>query len=93
MTTTNQTRRNVMLTAWSFRRAEPSRPFADCLRGAWRFTKEMAAEVGRFLARAKKGGGQVRLSRSLVRSPIGRRYGHGSLRDFTAAYTTALVGR
>jgi len=85
----------LMLMAWSFRRAEPVRSFADCLRAAWRMAKQSAQEAARILAAAKAGGGQVRLSKSLIASPIrqasaGQRYGRA--RDFQAAYTSAVFG-
>ena len=58
MTTTNETRRNVMLIAWSFRRAEAGRSFADCLRGAWAWIKNMtkaAPKLARRLRRSRNG--------------------------------------
>ncbi len=95
MNSANATRRNVMLMAWDFRRAEPSRPFADCLRGAWALSKKLAISVAKLLARAA-GVQTLQLSPSLIRSPIQRatrlnRYGQRD--DFRAAYTTARLGR
>ena len=83
----------LMTMAWDFRRSEPGRAFADCLRAAWKLTKGLAKEAARF--RAKAAGGHVRLSPSLISSPIrrataGQRYGRA--RDFQAAYITARVG-
>lgn len=95
MTAANQTRRNVMLTAWSFQRAEPDRPFAECLRGAWKWTKGMAKTAAEFRAKARSGA-RVDFSPSLIRSPIqrsltGQRY--AGLRDSQAAITTSRLGR
>ena len=92
---TTSTRRSVMLTAWGFRRSEPTRPFADCLRGAWAFIKKMDG-YARKLATKARGAKVLQLSPSLIRSPIqrttrGQRY--GAYEDFRAAYTTAVVGR
>lgn len=92
----NETRRNVMQMAWSFFREArangESRSFADCLRGAWAFSKRLAQTAGQFMARARRAGGRVRLSPSLIRSPLGRSLGHGTQRDFQAAYLTARIG-
>ena len=57
MTTTNDTRRRVMLTAWVFRREEPSRSFAEHLRAAWKWIKGMAKTAARFMARTKRSRG------------------------------------
>jgi len=86
---------HIMSMAWAFRRSEPGRPFADCLRGAWRTAKASAREAARFMAKAKAAGGRVRLSPSLIASPIrratlGQRYGR--TRDYQAAYLTARIG-
>jgi hypothetical protein len=91
-TAANETRRNVMLMAWSFKRSEPGRTFADCLRGAWRFSKRMAETAAAFMRRARAAGGQVRFTRSLIRSPLARKLGPGSRADYAASYTTAVVG-
>ena len=95
MTPANQTRRTVMLTAWSFRRAEPTRAFADCLRGAWKWIKRLDKATDKFLANARKAGGVVRFSPDLTRSPIrrslsGQRY--ASRKAYSAAYMTARLG-
>ena len=87
--------RSIMLMAWSFRRADPARSFASCLRGAWKWSKGMAKEAARFMARARKGGGMVRLSSDLIRSPIrnslrGKRDGRQA--DYQAAYMTSRLG-
>ena len=85
-----------MLTAWGFRRAEPTRHFADCLRGAWRMIKRLDNAADKLIARAQKAGGVVRLSPDLTRSPIrrslsGTRY--AGRKAYQAAYHTAWLGR
>jgi hypothetical protein len=57
MKVTNETRRRVMNVAWSFRREEPTRSFADCLRGAWKWIKGMAKTAAHFMARVKRSRG------------------------------------
>jgi hypothetical protein len=93
--TTNETRRSVMQMAWSFLReariAGKGRSFGDCLRGAWRWIKDMAAYATKFMQRARRAGGRVQFT-SLIRSPIARATGAGSQRDFQAAYLTACIG-
>lgn len=94
MTEANRTRRSVMLMAWDAKRAEPTRAFGDCLRGAWALNKRMAKAAAKMLARAA-GAKVLRLSPSLIRSPLqrvtrGQRFGRYA--DFQAAYTTAVVG-
>ena len=89
------TRRQVMLTAWSFRRAEPARPFSDCLRGAWKMIKRLAEDMTAFARRARGCTGHVQLSPSLIRSPIqrsltGTRYAGSS--DYRAARLTGRLG-
>ena len=90
------TLRSIMITAWSFRRSEPTRAFADCLRGAWRMIKRLDRATCKFLQRAQKVGGVVRLSPDLTRSPIrsslsGTRY--AGRKAYQAAYHTAWLGR
>ncbi len=96
MNQANQTRRTVMLMAWASRRAEPTRTFADCLRGAWRWVKGMAADAARIMKRARKAGGVIRYSSDLTKSPIKRSLignrGAGTT-AYTAAYHTAWIGR
>ncbi len=80
MTTTTETRRSVMNIAWSAKRAEPARAFADCLRGAWKWVKASAKHAAKFMAKARRNGGRVNFSGSLIRSPstasfAGVRYG------------------
>jgi len=86
--------RNVMNVAWSFRRAEPGRAFADCLRGAWAWTKRMAATARDFMATARTAS-RIDFSPSLIKSPIGnvtrsRRFGRWQ--DHKAAYLTSRMG-
>lgn len=61
MRITNQDRRFIMSFAWSSKRAEPSRSFADCLKGAWGYFKRSAAHTAKLLARAARSGGLLRL--------------------------------
>lgn len=35
--------RSIMTMAWSFFRSDPGRGFGDCLRGAWKFVRNMDA--------------------------------------------------
>jgi len=95
MTITNETRRRIMLLAWDAKRSEPARTFADCLRGAWAFTRRMAKAAANFMGRARRHGGRVQLAPALYRSPIARtlngRRG-GAHRDFQASLVTARVG-
>lgn len=86
--------RSIMATAWSFRRSEPGRAFADCLRGAWKLAKGMAKAAAKLVARAAKSGGSIRFN-DLTQSPVrralaGQRY--AGRRAFVAARTTAFVG-
>ncbi len=95
MTEANATRRSIMLMAWSFRREEPARAFADCLRGAWKLTKRLGGFARKLAAKAK-GANVLQLSPSLIRSPlqrVTRRERYGRYADFKAAYITAVVGR
>lgn len=69
MTTANDTRRSIMNIAWSAKRTEPARAFADCLRGAWAWVKKSALAAAKMMARARRAGGRLDLSPSLIRSP------------------------
>jgi hypothetical protein len=87
--------RSIMLMAWSSKRETPTRAFADCLRGAWKYTKASEKYVAQFMKRARANGGVVRFSPDLTRSPIksslrGKRYGRRT--DYQAAYMTARLG-
>lgn len=68
MQSANAVRRSVMNIAWSFQRSEPARAFADCLRGAWKWVKASAKTAAKFMARARRNGGRLNLSPSLIRS-------------------------
>ena len=96
MTAANQTRRSVMLLAWSFRRAEADRAFADCLRGAWKMIKGLAKAATKLKARAGRNSSRLAFSPSLIRSPTtasfrGGRYG-GTL-DRHAGQMISRIGR
>ena len=39
MTAATATRRQVMITAWGFKRGQPARTFGQCLRDAWQHVK------------------------------------------------------
>jgi hypothetical protein len=91
----NQTRRSIMLMAWDAKRTESARTFSDCLKGAWRFARKMAKATANLMARARRQGGRLRLSLSLIRSPIQRATAtaqRAKWTDFKAAYTTARLG-
>ena len=94
MTAANKTRRSVMLTAWGSKRAEPARTFADCLRGAWAFTKRIAKTAAKFAAKAGKG--MVHFSPSLIRSPSTNHFAgltYGRTRDQQAGRMISRMGR
>ena len=94
MPTATQTRRSVMNVAWAFKRAEPARAFADCLRGAWKTVKALAKDAAKFMARVRRGGGRVSLA-STASSPStarlsGQRYGRD--RDRIAGQMISRLG-
>lgn len=93
MTETNETRRQVMLTAWTIQREgrqlRDGRTFGQCLTWAWVAVKREAARAAFSALR------MVRLSPSLIRSPLARVFNgrpRGAHRDFQAALTTARIG-
>jgi hypothetical protein len=95
MSPANQIRRNVMLMAWDTRRAIPGRSFAECLRDAWKYEHGLTQACANLLDRARRNGGYVSLSPSLVQSPIRRAttsHRYGGRADYRAAYTTARLG-
>jgi hypothetical protein len=93
MTTARRTNlRSIMNVAWSFARAEPGRPFADCLRAAWKWTRGMAKAAAKF-TRVFRPGVRVDFSRSLIRSPASNRYGMGTIRDRHAGASISRVSR
>jgi hypothetical protein len=96
MTAANETRRSVMNTAWSFKRSEPARAFAECLRGAWKIIKRLARSAASLMARARRNGGRLNLSPSLIRSPstaqfAGSRFGRTN--DRHAGRAISVMGR
>ncbi len=96
MTAANKTRRFIMLMAWSTKRAEPSRTFADCLRGAWAYEKRAAKSAAKFIATARRNGGWVHFSPSLIRSPSTNHFAgqtYGRTRDQQAGRMISRVGR
>ncbi len=87
--------RSIMSMAWDFKRCELTRSFAECLRGAWKLSKRLAAEGERLRSAARRGGGKVRLSPALYSSPIFRatsRRPYGRYADYKVPYTTARLG-
>ena len=69
--TANENRRRVMLLAWDLYR-DGGRTFADALRGSWKFIKGLPKAAAAFLSRARQSGGHLRLSPSLIQSPMQR---------------------
>ena len=67
MTIDTETRRLIMLNAWDAKRAEPSRSFADCLRGAWKCFKRGAAYAKKAFKTLRETGSQHFQMGSLVR--------------------------
>ncbi len=91
----HETRRLIMLTAWSFRGAEPERSFSDCRRGAWKMIKRLAEELTGFGQRVRGHNGHVQLAPTLIRSPIRRSLTgsrHAGASDYSAAYLTGRLG-
>ena len=94
--TTNETRRDVMLFAWSAKRAEPVRTFADCLRGAWAMIKGLAKAAAKVRARARRNGGWVHFSPRLARSPTSNSFQgvrYGRTLDREAGIMISRLGR
>ena len=97
MQITNETRRQVMITAWDFYltdlRSSHPRTFAYALAGAWRFIKELAAVK---LPHWARGAGRRTVQfGSLIQSPTDRSLtgkAYAGWRSHKAAYTTARVG-
>ena len=95
MPITNEVRREIMLQAWAFQRAEPSRAFGDCLRGAWKLVRGLASAAKKLLRLARRSGGRVCLSSSLIHTPIGAATAtarHPGRADWRAARTTGRLG-
>jgi hypothetical protein len=80
--------RRIMLQAWHAYRAEPSRGFADALRGAWAFNKRLDAYYASGRSHFAGATGHVHL-KPVWRSPIARTHGR-TLKGF---HTAALAGR
>lgn len=86
--------RSIMSLAWDFRRSEPARAFADCLRGAWSWTKRMTQTARDFAAKARCAS-RIDFSPSLIRSAIGnatRGQRYGGWADHKAASLTSRLG-
>ena len=93
MTTTTEARRTVMNIAHALRREgkqlSDGRTWSDCLRAAWREVKYRAAKAAAAALHV------VRLSPSLIRSPVQRalstqRFARRA--DWHAARTTSRIG-
>ena len=82
--------RSIMRVAWDFRRADPGRVFADCLRGAWSMMRGFQ-EAGAKLMRKARGARCVQLTPLLYRSPTVNR-SPSRWAAYKAARTTARVG-
>ena len=100
MTAATETRRQVMLLAWSLYRAEVRGPnprtFADALAGAWRWIKNTAARVAAAPRWAK--GAQPRHVSfgSMLASPIRRSLtgqAYAGVNAARAGYVTSALGR
>ena len=94
MTQADETRRAVMLMAWAAKRAEPSRSFSACLKGAWRYEKRAAKASAKRLASLRRGG-MLQLSPSLIRSPQfdrTRQSRYAGRADWNAARLTSRIG-
>ncbi len=95
MTTTNETRREVMQTAWALFRADPARTFANALAGAWSWLRGRAtrlAEAARFMAR---NAGRTVAFGSMLQSPIRRSLGgsaYAGANARSAGYVTSAMG-
>lgn len=82
--------RSIMRTAWDFARAEPGRPFGDCLRGAWKMIRGLR-EAGARLMRKARGARCVQLTPLLYRSPTVNR-SPSRWGAYKAARMTARLG-
>jgi hypothetical protein len=71
MSAANKTRQSVMSLAWSFKREEMGRAFADCLRGAWKMIKGLTKAVAKLFNGASRSAG---LHGSAVRSAAWDRF-------------------
>ena len=86
--------RGIMFLAWDFRRSEPNRDFADCLRGSWKFVKQIA-ETAAVTRKALRYDGRMSFSPSLISRPIqfaSATQVRGVHADFKAARVTGRIG-
>ena len=87
-----QSLRNIMLMAWDFfrssKRSGENRLFSDCLSGAWKLSKGLAREAAKL-----RGIKYLRLSHSLIRSPISRAFAGNPVAESAHAYLTSVLGR
>lgn len=97
--TANETRREVMLMAWSLYRAEANGPsprtFADALAGAWRWIKRAAERTAEATAWIRQVRGKHVRFASMVKSPTrralaGQRY--ASAVFASSNYVTSRLG-
>lgn len=87
--------RELMALAWSLYRSDPARTFADCLSGAWRWSKACPKRRAENAAWLKRHRGGVAYG-SLVASPIRRSLNglpHAGDRFRTATRLTSSMGR
>ena len=89
--TTNETRREVMATAWDLFRSAPADGFAAALAGAWRWVKGRAARLADHAAWMARAAGRTVVFGSMLQSPIRRQVGHG-WSAYKAERTTARLG-
>jgi hypothetical protein len=90
MSQANETRRQVMLIAWDLHRADAVQPFAECLRGAWKFMRALVAYMP--FRRVREA---CHLTPGLIVSPIAGAVGShrfGARSDFRAGRLTARLG-
>lgn len=68
--------RDLMNLAWGLNRSDPTRGFADCLAGAWRWTKGRPARLASAPSWAKGDRPMHLPLRSMLQSPIRRSLRH-----------------
>jgi hypothetical protein len=91
-----QSLRDLMLLAWDLYRSDPSRGFADCLAGAWRWTKGRAARLAAQPGWAKGSRARTVAFGTMLQSPIRRSLSgqpYAETRARSAGYVTSMVGR
>lgn len=86
--------REVMNLAWGLLRSDPSRGFADALRGAWTWTKGRAARIANAPRWAKADRPMSLSLGSMVQSPIRRSMTgpYAGDRARTAGRLTSVIG-